>query len=270
VNRAYLAHLWRANRGELATVTIALGIWGALPPIIYDAFGEDIAAIFESGAIPEQFIRFSQFGGGDLFSLAGSVALGVIHPIAVGLGLVFAVGFAGAAVAGERERGTLEVLLARPLSRRVVYGTAAVAAAGFVGVAAAGLVLGALAGSALTGRVAELGPGNLPLLWLNISLLFWAIAAVSLAASVSTDRLAPAIGAGLSFVLLSYVLDVLGDLWPDAAFLQPYSVFHYLDARGALSGLPDPTDYLVLAAVIAAAVVYALAVFPRRDLAAPT
>lgn len=270
MNLPFLAHLWRANRGRLAVVTLALGIWGALPPIIYDAFGADIAAIFESGVIPEQFVRFSQFGGGDLFSLAGSVALGVIHPIAVGLGLVFAVGFAAAAVAGERQRGTLEVLLARPLSRRVVYGTVAVAAAGFVAVAAAGLVVGALVGSGLTGRVAELAPSNLPLLWLNLVLLFGAIAAVSLAASVSTDRVTPAIGVALAFVLVSYFLDVLGDLWPDAAFVQPYSVFHYLDARGALSGLPDPADYLVLAAVIAAAVVYALVVFPRRDLAAPT
>lgn len=270
MNLPFLAHLWRANRLRLAIVTLALGIWGALPPIIYDAFGEDIAAIFESGVIPEQFVRFSQFGGGDLFSLAGSVALGVIHPIAVGLGLVFAVGFAGAAVAGERQRGTLEVLLARPLSRRVVYGTVALATAAFVAVASAGLVVGALVGSALTGRVAELGPGNLPLLWLNVALLFGAIAAVSLAASVSTDRVTPAIGVALAFVLVSYFLDVLGDLWPDAAFLQPYSVFHYLDARGALSGLPDPGDYLVLGAVIAAAVVYALVVFPRRDLAAPT
>ena len=46
------------------------------------------------------------------------MALGFIHPIAVGLNLVFAVGFAPAAIAGERQRGTLEVLLSRPISRR--------------------------------------------------------------------------------------------------------------------------------------------------------
>jgi ABC-type transport system involved in multi-copper enzyme maturation permease subunit len=270
MNLPLLAHLWRANRGRLAIVALALAVWGALPPIIFDAFGAEIGAIVESGLIPEQFMQFTRFGGGDLFSLAGSVALGVIHPISVGLGLVFAVGFAGAAVAGERQRGTLEVLLARPISRRVVYGTVAVAAAAFVGVAAGGLVIGTLLGSASTQRVAELVPGNLPVLWLNIALLFWAIAAVALAASVSFDRATPAIGAALAFVLVSYFLDVLGDLWPDAAFLQPYSVFHYLDARGALSGLPDPTNFLVLGAVITVAVGYALVVFPRRDLAAPS
>lgn len=221
----------------------------------------------ESGAIPSQF---AQFGGGDIFSLAGSVSLGFIHPIAVGLGLVFAVGFAGAAIAGERQRGTLEVLLARPVSRRRIYLTALIASALFVAVTVAALSLGALAGAAIVGRVAELGPGNLPILWLNASLLFWAFAAVSLAASVSFDRLTPAIGLSLAFVLVSYFLDVIGELWLDAAFLQPYSLFHYLDARAALAGLPDPANFVVLAGVIATAVAYALIVFPRRDLAAPS
>ena len=54
-----------------------------------------------------------QFGGGDIFTLSGSIALGAIHPISLILNSVFAVGLATAAIAGERQRGTLEVLLAR-------------------------------------------------------------------------------------------------------------------------------------------------------------
>jgi len=87
---------------------------------------------------------------------------------------------------------------------------------------------------------------------------------------VSFDRLTPALGLSLAVVLVSYFLDVIGQLWPDAAFLQPYSLFHYLDVRSALAGLPDPFDFAVLAAVISVAVAYALVVFPRRDLAAPS
>lgn len=267
MSAAYFGHLWRANRWRLAIVALALAVWGAILPIVFDAFGAQFEDLMESGAIPSQF---AQFGGGDIFSLAGSVSLGFMHPIAVGLGLVFAVGFAGAAIAGERQRGTLEVLLARPVSRRRIYLTALIASALFVAVTVAALSLGALAGAAIVGRVAELGPGNLPILWLNASLLFWAFAAVSLAASVSFDRLTPAIGLSLAFVLVSYFLDVIGELWPDAAFLQPYSLFHYLDARAALAGLPDPANFVVLAGVIATAVAYALIVFPRRDLAAPS
>jgi ABC-2 type transport system permease protein len=267
VSLAYFAHLGRANRWRLLIVSAALAIWGAILPIVFDAFGAQFEAIMDSGIIPSQF---TQFGGGDIFSLTGSVALGFIHPISVGLGLFFAVGFAGAAIAGERQRGTLEVLLARPVSRRRTYVTALAASLLFVAVTTLALTVGALVGAAIVGRVAELGPGNLPVLWLNASLLFGAVAAISLAASVSFDRLTPALGLSLAFVLVSYFLDVIGELWPDAAFLQPYSVFHYLDARAALTGLADPADFAVLAGVIAVAVGYALVVFPRRDLAAPS
>ena len=221
----------------------------------------------DSGIIPTQF---AQFGGGDIFSLTGSVALGFIHPIAVGLLLVFAVGFPAAAIAGERQRGTLEVLLARPLSRRVLYFTALATSALFVAVTVGAQTVGILAGTAFVGRLSELGAGNLPILWLNATLLFGAFAAISLAASVSFDRLTPALGLSLGFVLVSYFLDTLGQLWPDAAFLQTYSLLHYLDARSALTGLPDPRDFAILASVIAVAVAYAVIVFPRRDLAAPS
>lgn len=267
MNAALFGHLWRSNRGRLLIVAIALAAWGTLMPIIYAAFGEQFEAMMESGLIPEEF---TTFGGGDVFSLAGSVALGFVHPIPIGLILVFALGFAASAIAGERQRGTLEVLLARPISRHRVYVTNAVATALFVGVAVAALALGTLLGSAGTGTVAELGAEYLPFVWLNGFLLYAAFGAISLAASVSFDRLTPAIGLSLAVVLVSYFLDVIGDLWPDAKGLQPYSLFHYFDARAALTGFPIWTDLAVLGAVVVAAVAYALVAFPRRDLAAPT
>ncbi len=267
MNLALLAHTWRANRWRLLIVAAALILWGAILPIVFDSFGVQFQQFIDSGAIPPQF---AQFGGGDIFSLTGAVALGFVHPIAVGLNLVFALGYAATAVAGERQRGTLEVLLSRPLSRRRVYATLAIAGAVFVAVTIAALTTGAFVGSTVTGRTDELGVGNLPILWLNGTLLFWAFGAIALLASVSFDRLTPAIGISLAIVLVSYFLDVLGSLWPDAKWLQPYSLFHYVDAKADLAGLPDASDFVVLAVVIAVAVGAALMVFPRRDLAAPS
>ena len=267
MNLALLAHTWRSNRWRLAVVTVALTLWGTLMPIVYDTFGVEIQQFLESGTIPPQF---AQFGGGDLFSLSGAVGLGFVHPIAVGLLLIFAIGFTTTSVAGERQRGTLEVLLSRPVSRRVVYGTLALAGAVFVAIAAGGLSLGAWLGGAATGRLAELGAGNLPLLWLNTALLYWALGAVCLLASVSFDRLSPAVSVSLAFVLVSYFFEVIGSLWPDAEWLQPLSLFHYVDPKSVLAGFPNRGDFALLAAVTAAAVGAALVVFPRRDLAAPS
>ncbi len=269
MNGALLRHAWRANRSRLIVVSLALALWGALNVVIYDSLGDQVRAILESGAVPPEFARFAQFGGGDFLSLTGAVALGFIHPIAVALQLMFAVGFAASAVAGEHQRGTLEVLLARPLARRTVWATLAAAAALFVATTVAALTAGVLLGAVATGRTAELGLANLPLQWLNTSLVFWAIAAVSLAASVSFDRLAPAVGISLAIVLVAYTLEVLGSLWPEARPLQPYSLFHYLDTKANLIGLPHWGDLAKLGAVSIGAAAYALMVFPRRDLAAP-
>jgi ABC-2 type transport system permease protein len=267
MNGALFGHTWRAYRIRLLIVTLALLLWGTILPLIYDSFGAQFKQMLDSGLIPPQF---AQFGGGDIFSLTGSVALGFVHPISVGLNLVFAAGFCAAAVAGERQRGTLEILLSRPLSRRTTYATLALAAALFIGVTVAGFLGGAVIGSAITGRLGELGVASLPLLWLNGWLLFGAFGAIALAMSVSFDRLSPALGISLGFVLVSYFLEVLGSLWPDAKGLQPYSLFHYLDPKAVLSGDPDPRDFAVLAIVMAIAVAAALVIFPRRDLAAPS
>jgi ABC-type transport system involved in multi-copper enzyme maturation permease subunit len=267
MNGALLRHTWRLQRTKLAIVSIALAIWGFLLPVVYARFGSQFTALMESGLLPEQFVRF---GGGDVFSLAGSIALGFIHPIANILTSVFAVGFSASAVAGERQRGTLEVALARPISRRVLYLTLLTASFGFIAISIAALLAGSVSGATFAGVVRELAFRNLPLLWLNSVLLFGAFAAIALATSISFDRLTPALGTTLGIVIAMYVLEVLGSLWPAAGFLQPYSLFHYLKAKAILTGLVVLFDLIVLSSVILIAMAWALVVFPRRDLAAPS
>ena len=267
MNGVLLRHTWHLQRTRLAIVSIALAVWGFLLPVIYARFGSQFAALANSGLLPEQF---SRFGGGDVFSLSGSIALGFIHPIAIILTSVFAVGFSASAVAGERQRGTLEVALARPISRRVLYLSLLAASFGFIAISIAALLAGSVSGATFAGVVKELAFRNLPLLWLNSVLLFGAFAAIALAASVSFDRLTPALGLTLSIVIAMYVLEVLGSLWPAAEGLQPYSLFHYLKAKAILTGFAAPFDVVVLSSVILLAMVWALVVFPRRDLAAPS
>jgi len=267
MNRALLAHTWRSQRIKLVVVCVGLAIWSALLPIVYGTFGQTFKSIIDSGLIPKQLM---QFGGGDIFSLSGAMALGAIHPISLILNSIFAAGFATSSVAGERQRGTLEVLLARPLSRQTVYVTLLVAVLGFIAVAVVASVVGSTIGAAVGGVAGELVPARLPFFWLNAVLLFGAIAAVGLAASVSFDRLTPAIGLTVGFTVVSYFLEVLGTLWPDAQGLQPYSVFHYFDAKQVLEGNVVAGNFVVLAAVAAVAIGWALVEFPRRDLAAPS
>lgn len=267
MNRALFAHTWRSQRTKLLVVCVAIAAWSTFLPVIYQSFGIQMKALVDSGVIPKQL---TNFGGGDVFSLGGAIALGYVHPISIILVSIFAVGFATSAVAGERQRGTLEVLLARPLSRRGIYATLLAAVLLFIGLVLIAGSIGTMIGSAVVGVLDELALERLPMLWLNGFLLWGSIAAIGLAASVSFDRLTPALGITVAIVIVSYFLEVLGSLWPDAEGLQPYSLFHYLTARDILAGTVDPVAFVLPGVVGAVAIGIALAVFPRRDLAAPS
>jgi ABC-2 type transport system permease protein len=262
-----LRHTWRAHRLRVLVLTLALAAWGFLMPVIYATFGIQMETILKSGIIPSAFLRLL---GADPFSLEGAIALGTVHPVALGLQLAYPVGFAAVAIAGERQRGTLEVLLSRPISRRAVFATLLFAIAGFAAATTAGQILGTVVG-ALAFDVADgLDPTLLAFLGLNTVALLVALAAVCLAASSSFDRVGTPIAIGLALVIGGYVLEVLGTLWPDAAFLQPWSPFHYLRPLEIVAGRASPGDLLVLGGVGVAAVAFGLWRFPRRDLAAPT
>lgn len=267
MNRSLFAHTWRSQRTKLLVVCVAMAAWSVFLPVIYKSFGQQMKVLVDTGVIPRQL---TNFGGGDVFSLSGSIAVGYIHPIAIILVSIFAIGFATSSVAGERQRGTLEVLLARPLSRRTVYLTLLVAVLVFVALVLIAASIGTLLGASLVGVSGELRVERLPVLWLNGMLLWGAIAAIALAASVSFDRLAPALGLTLAIVIGSYFLYVLGSLWPDAKGLEPYSVFNYLASRDILDGVVDASGLAILAGIGAVAIGIALIVFPRRDLAAPS
>jgi len=266
VNRALFGRTLAAYRVRVVLCALGVFAWGLVPPMIYATFGRQLAAFIQGNPL---FSQFSQFGGGDIFSVTGTIALGFIHPFTIVLLGIFAVGFSTVAVAGERQRGTLEVVLARPISRHAFYTTLFVAGALFLALLLALEVVANSLSATVMGVAGGLSATNIVLLWLNGWLLFVAYMAVGFAASVSFDRLAPALGVTLVFVLVNYLLDVIGSLWPDAAWIERYSMFHLVQAKQVLEhGLPAG-DALLLGAIAAIAIGYAWIVFPRRDLAAP-
>ena len=267
INGPLLRHTVRVHRVRVAIIALAMFAWAFLMPVIYATFGVQMETLLESGIIPDAFLRLL---GADPFSLAGAVALGVVHPVALGLQLIYPVGFAAVAIAGERQRGTLEVLLSRPVSRRSVFVTLLLAIAAFAACTTVAHLAGTVAGAAAYGVADQLDGASLAFLGVNTFGLLVAFAAVCLAASASFDRLSAPIAIGLALVLSGYVLEVLGTLWPDAAFLQPYSPFHYLRPLEILAGRNVNPDLAVVVSIAIIATGAGLARFPRRDLAAPT
>jgi ABC-2 type transport system permease protein len=266
VNGRLLLQTLRWNRVRMAALVLAGFGWGILIPIVYVSFSDALRELANSGAIPKQLLNF---GSGSLFSLPGAITLGFQHPLALAFMGIFAVGTTTAAIAGERERGTLEVLLARPLSRRGLYLTVALAVVVLLAIELLAMLSGQVTGILIQGISDQIDLGALWLVFVNGMLLWGAFAAFGLATSVSFDRHSPALGLALAYLLVNYFLEILGSLWTDVAWSQDYSLFHHFQPTQALTGKADPLDFVILAAAIVVPVVYALIAFPRRDLAAP-
>ncbi|HEX6129310.1 MAG TPA: ABC transporter permease subunit [Candidatus Limnocylindria bacterium] len=254
------------NRTRLLILMLVAFGWSMLVPVFYTSFSEAVREIVNSGLFPRDLLSF---GSGDFFTLAGALTLGLQHPLAIAFVAVFAIGSPVAAIAGERERGTLEVLLSRPISRHRHYAVVALAVLVLVALVVAALVLGQLAGVWAVGVTEELEMARLPLVFANGVLLWAAFGSFSLAASVSSDRAGPALGLSLGYLLLNYFFEILGSLWDAAEWTQDYSLFHHFQPGELLSGEADPLDFAILAAAMVVPIAWALVVYPRRDLAAP-
>jgi ABC-2 type transport system permease protein len=256
----------RWQRTRLLIVVLAGIAWGFLIPVVYDAFSDLIRDMANSGAFPQEMLNI---GSGSLFTLPGSITLGLQHPLALAMLGIFAVGASSTAVAGERARGTLEVLLARPISRTTLYVSILVALLVVVLIVLSAILGGMLGGSAVIGLADELDTGQLPLVVLNGFGLWAAFTTFGLATSVSFDRPGPAIGLALAWLLIHYFLEILGSLWTDVAWTQEYSLLHHFNPGEILTGTLDPIDLVIVFGAAIVPVIYALLVFPKRDLAAP-
>jgi hypothetical protein len=160
-------------------------------------------------------------------------------------------------------------LLARPISRITLYLSILVALL-LVVLLVLSTLLGAMVGASTgLGFGDELDPAGLPLVIVNGFGLWASFTTFGLAASVSFDRPGPALGITLAWLLIHYFLEILGSLWTDVAWTQDYSLLHHFDPGAILTGDVRPLDFVIVFTAAVIPIVYALLVFPRRDLAAP-
>jgi ABC-2 type transport system permease protein len=206
----------------------------------------------------------TQYIGG--FGPADLLAFGWNHPIALAIGGAVAVVLASRACAGEIETGTLELVLSQPLSRGRYLGGQAVFAGAALAVLSAAGAAAAFLGERLYGLHA-LGLKTLALLALNYFLLQAAWFGLTLLFSVFGREAGRVAFAGFLIALLSYLTQVVAQIWPKAAFLLPYSPNAYYDPRVIeKAGLIPVRSFLVLGGIAVACGGLALWRFLRRDI----
>jgi len=267
VNLPLLRYTLASNALRLVVIAAGLVLMGVIMPVMYSAFGKEMGEFIDS--VPFFSQMASSFGGGDLMSLNGSMAMGFQHPFTLLLVGIMAIAFPALAIAGERDKGTLEVTLSRPISRRGLLATLYLAGLTFVALLIGALVLTTGVTAIAVGFGPEIEYGHLAQLWLAGSLLFVCFMALAFAVSVGSDRAGPAIGLPTVFVLVNYLAFAIGGIWPDVGVLEDWSMFNLLKAQQVLAEGMALSDLAVMLGFIALFAAIAFYRFPRRDLPAP-
>jgi len=236
------------------------------------------------------------------------LAVGLLHPVVIILASVWAVGRAGGAIAGELDRGTMELLLSQPVPRnRLILAHLVVDAIAIplvslsffagtqVGIWAVGpfeidytSVREALSREAPPAVIAGLriptepermeidGSAQFPALF-NLMGLMFALSGLTMLLSSAGRSRWKVIGYGILLGLLMFIVNVLGQLWDSAAFLRPISVYYYYQPQKimlrsewttSVAGSAAPVVGVLFAAG-AAGYLGAWRIFTRRDLPAP-
>ena len=218
-------------------------------------------------ALPPIFKSF--IGGDELMpsNVTSIVAIGYQHPMVLTMLMINALTPTTGLLTAEAERGTMEHILARPITRTRVY--ALVAGITFVG--QIGLVGVLFLGTAIWTRVFNYGE-MIPLIGffhvaLNLAALAWAAAGLSLLAAVVFNERAKAIGVVVVYFVGSYLLDFSVVWLPSLEALHPWTLFSYCVPNGVLSAGVFPwRNVAVLLTIAGVSSIVGWLVWRKRDL----
>ena len=203
---------------------------------------------------------------GDASSLVGFLHIELFSMILPALMIAFAAGAASGFTAGEESRGTIDVLLSYPVSRRRIVLEKWLAVMLACTVAAAVVWVMALAGAAASGST--LPPDKLAAALVMLILLSFDFGSLALAISAYSGNRAASIGIAIALMVAMYLADVLAAIVDGLGAIQPLSLFRYYMGNDPLRNGVSPADVGVLVAVAAVLLVASLVAFERRDLAA--
>jgi ABC-2 type transport system permease protein len=180
--------------------------------------------------------------------------------------LVFAIGRGASTVAGEEEAHTLDLLLAQPVTRTVVF----LAKAGAVAVGVVLLVVATwIPLLLLNGPVGyDLGMGVMAAAHLQMIafLLVFAFGTQSVAAATGSRGLGIAVASAVAFV--GYLVDGLGKVIDWLEPIRPLSPWRWYYGNDPLSNGLGATETIVLLAVAALLLILGVLAFRRRELRA--
>jgi ABC-2 type transport system permease protein len=231
----------------------------------------------ETGKLVQRLIGGDQI---DFGQVQDALSIGYVHPLIQTILCIWAIGRASGAIAGELDRGTLELLLAQPVARYQLIAAHFVVDLVTIPLLAlsmwAGTCLGVLAfglgePSAEIPTFAEVASFAPALA--NVALLLFAVTGYTMLLSAAGRWRPRVMGIAVLLTLLQFLINVIAQAWKTIEWTRPLTVFYYYQPQPLILGKADAAEAVrnavVLCLIGTLGYVLALWTFCRRDLPAP-
>ena len=262
--RSVFAKSLRDARRSFVWWSLGLAGYVALIVAVYPTIRDnpDLNKLVES--YPEALKAFIAFGGQlDFTSAAGYLGSELFSFMVPALFLVASIGNGAGAIAGEEERGTLDLLLSAPLSRtRVAVEKVGAMYAELAGLGAV-LWLALWVGARTFGL--DVAAGHLAAAVAVLVVLAAAYGSLAFMLAAAGGRKALAVGVTVALAVAAYLVNSLASLVDALEPVRTLSPFYHYAAADPLRQGLDPWHTLFLVAVGGAAAVVGVVLFARRD-----
>ena len=253
-----------------------LPFWGFIALVIF-LFQISVCGIVHDNDNVKTFLQFlnvlppfikTLLGGEALRmgNIVGLIAIGYQHPMVLVLYMIFAVGVPTGLLAGEVQKGTMELILSRNATKTQVYICAGLITV--VGMYA--LVLVMFLGTVTSVNIYEFSQ-KVPLYFFFKTaivggMLASAVGGIALLAAACFSR-GTAVGLTVVYLIINYFVSFVAVWWPRMKFLEPFTIFHYVDGPEMYHATAWPVgDMCVLLSLLAVSTVFGGIIWARRDL----
>ena len=206
-----------------------------LTPELMKLFGSLAAMkMFEDKVLqgPGELIR--SMLGGEMVRIdqpQSLLSVGYIHPFIVTVFCIWAIGKSSGAIAGELDRGTMELLLAQPIARWKILTTHLAVDLVTIPVLMLCMITGTTIGVTVLG-VPDVRLIDFTGALVNAAALIFAVSGYTIFLSAIGRYRWRVMGLTLGLTLVQFLINILGDVWPPLTAIRPLTVFYYYPTRG--------------------------------------
>ncbi len=177
------------------------------------------------GTFPKGLLKVIGAEQIDLTTPLGMLSLGYIHPLPWLALLTWIVGQASESIAGEIERGTMDLVLAQPISRKKIYFTHLLVVSIGLGLIGMAMWLGTILGLH-TFVEPDVRPSPWPFWRAGVTVFWigWCVAGYAFFFSSLARTRMRALSATMALTILQELCNVVGSFWEEAEWLRKLSI----------------------------------------------